>query len=741
MRFTLLSAATALAALSSTALAANTIGTDSFYTCNDGNNATISVSTFSVSYSKTTQNVTFDLAGSSTEAQNVSATIYISAYGIDVFSYSFDFCDEGIEELCPVPEGSFSASGEVNIPTKYASQIPSIAFSIPDLDGEAKLELNNTDTGDSSACFQSSISNGKTAKIEAVTYASAAIAAGALVVSGISSLASAAGSTASAVGFADIMSWTQFMATSGMMSVTYPAVYSSFSQNFGWSSALISWKGMQTTIDSMRSKTGGNTTYSSWDTTQSTTVLNYKSGALILLNDSSTSSDDDETSSALRLVRRLTVDGIDLNSSNSTTSDDGSVTVLAKVAGIARFVENLMLPNANAFMTVLLFFAMIMAAIIVAILAFRIIIEIVAYSRDLPKALENFRHRYWTVLATTLIRVIMILYGTWVLFCLYQFKLGDSWASLVLAGVTLGLFSVILLGFTIRIFVLARRASKSDEGLDELYDHKPWIRRYGLFYGQFKTKYWWFFIPVIGVAVGRSAFIALADGHGMVQVIGQLVLEVLFVFALLILRPFNRRSGNVINVFISVVRTVSLICVLVFVEELGVAAETTTIVGVVLIIVQAVLTLLLVLLLVIQAILGLCTQNKRDQKRGVSDDDSDLVPLDDLKADIAKTGFDQSLYSFDQKSTSGLEAIGLAVSEYDPLYPSNGGGLKHSATDASLPRHNPWDEDRLQPEVVPLTKRSGSVSSSTSERTTDEAGYSSWAKGGLERDSNGRPMF
>lgn len=59
------------------ALAADTIGTSSFYTCGTTDDATVIVSTFSVSYSKSTRNVTFDLAGTSTQVQNVTGTSFL----------------------------------------------------------------------------------------------------------------------------------------------------------------------------------------------------------------------------------------------------------------------------------------------------------------------------------------------------------------------------------------------------------------------------------------------------------------------------------------------------------------------------------------------------------------------------------------------------------------------------------------------------------------------------------------
>ena len=38
-----------------------------------------------------------------------------------------------IQQLCPIPAGPFHASGNITIPDQYVSQIPAIAFSIPDV--------------------------------------------------------------------------------------------------------------------------------------------------------------------------------------------------------------------------------------------------------------------------------------------------------------------------------------------------------------------------------------------------------------------------------------------------------------------------------------------------------------------------------------------------------------------------------------------------------------------------------
>jgi hypothetical protein len=80
-------------------------------------------------------------------------------------------------------------------------------------------------------------------------------------------------------------------------------------------------------------------------------------------------------------------------------------------------------------------------------------------------------------------------------------------------------------------------------------------------------------------------------------------------------RPYERRSGNVINIFIQVVRALSVICILVFVEQLGIAQTTQTITGVILIAVQSALTGLLALLIAINAIISCCRINPHRRRR------------------------------------------------------------------------------------------------------------------------------
>jgi len=220
-------------------------------------------------------------------------------------------------------------------------------------------------------------------------------------------------------------------------------------------------------------------------------------------------------------------------------------------------------------MTVLLIFLIVLSAIALGMISFKLILELWALCGTLSKRFEKIRENYWRILSTTIVRLVLIVYGTWALYCLYQFRASDSWAATLLAAVTLAVFTAVITWFAIRIFYLAAKARKLEGGVDELYEHKPWLRKYGFFYDQYKSRFWWFFVPILLYSLIRAFIIVFGNGHGMAQAIGILVTEGIFLALLFWRRPYDGRGANVINAMISITRVLSMICILIFVEELG----------------------------------------------------------------------------------------------------------------------------------------------------------------------------
>ncbi|KAJ5476217.1 hypothetical protein N7475_001946 [Penicillium sp. IBT 31633x] len=600
------------------ALAADTLSTNGFHLCMT--DSAINVQKLDVTYTRSSGVVVFDVAGTNANEQKVEASITVTAYGHEIYTKDFDPCGDDIhvDELCPVPKGTFKASGSMEIPPDIASEIPGIAFNIPDLDGQAKLILKSKDDLKTNiACIESDLSNGHSANVGAVKYVSAGIAAGALALSGLSAIGSAgtAGTPSSSPGFGDVMGWFHSMATNGMLSVAYPPVYRSFTSNFMWSTGLVSWAGMQQSIDNFRASTGGNLTTESYEYLRNESMSHSGSSS-----DTAKRSWDYSIEFGEMVARSIDTSSVDTSSdasvSDSSSNEDSEDNEEESTVDKAKdFAQQLMVPSANVFMTVLLIFAIVIAVVVVGILLLKVILELWALYGNFPNKLSDFRKDYWGLMARTITNMILVLYSIWVLYCVYQLKKGDSWAAKLLAAVTLSIFTAVLLFFAIRIVYMARKYKKLEGDTDRLYEDKETWKKYSLFYDNYKKDFWWLFIPVIVYALVKGCIIAGGEGNGLFQSAGQLACEVLLLGLLVWSRPYATKASMGINIAVQVVRVLSIACVLVFIEELGLSQTTKTVTGMVLIVVQSTLTAVLAILIAVNAIISCCRENPHEKRR------------------------------------------------------------------------------------------------------------------------------
>ncbi len=189
-----------------------------------------------------------------------------------------------------------------------------------------------------------------------------------------------------------------------MLRVNYPPIYRSYTKRFAFSGGLVPLNSMQTAIENFRSKTGGNLAKDS--------VQYLQNASLVYNNDSSPGSSAlsrrwlDTTFPAFVPVlhARATVPFVNGSTPGNTTgfgtngaSPDGSK-LKHVVYGIQGYVEQLSIPQANTFMTVLLVCAIVIAVIAVVILLFKVILETWALLASFPKSLGGFRKGSWYVL-------------------------------------------------------------------------------------------------------------------------------------------------------------------------------------------------------------------------------------------------------------------------------------------------------------------------------------------------------
>ncbi|KAH7328722.1 hypothetical protein B0I35DRAFT_25412 [Stachybotrys elegans] len=684
-----------LGAFASAALGDDILRTDGFTNCMDNND--IKVEKVNIGYNNSNKTVNFDVAGSSTREQRVKAVIKVTAYGNSVYENEFNPCDQAtfVQQLCPVPVGRFSAFGEQAIPAEYTNLVPGIAFQFPDIAAQATLELQSLD-GQNVACIQSHVSNGRTANLPAVSYVTAGIMGVALVASGVSAVGAAlsgaggagAGPASSSPGFTEMVGWFQGLAMNGMMSVNYPPIYRSFTSNFAFSTGIIPWTQLQRGIDDFRSRTGGDLSNDSVD---------FLQGATLVFPDNSTA-----TPSGGFRKRGLENLAVLLARQAESGGESEETRLRHVVSGVQGYVEKLAVPESNVFMTILLVVAIVVATIIVGILLVKLVLEGWALFGNFPQSLAGFRKHYWGTIARSITSLVFLLYGIWVLYCVFQFTRGDSWAAKVLAGVTLGVFTGILAFFTYKIWATARKLKESEGSADGLYDDKSTWMKYSIFYESYRKDCWWLFVPFIAYMMFKGIALAGLDSKGMTQTITVLVIEGLMLILLLWSRPFERRSGNVINIIIQVVRVLSIACILVFVEELGVEQTTQTVTGIALIVIQSTLTGVLAILIIWNAINACCKANphrkRRKEMEKMQKDMDNLTPLDPRNSITIDAPGSRSLYpspSGHEKSSSFSSSLG----DYGMAEKGMSQGLAPSAVPMYRPLTPSMPNDARQPLV------------------------------------------
>ncbi|QRW21818.1 flavin carrier protein 2 [Rhizoctonia solani] len=93
----------------------------------------------------------FDVTASLRDDLRVSLSLNLTVYGMQPVSLDLNLCDLA-SAVCPLPLYNFSGQGTLPIPDSFSSKIPTIGYTVPDLEAYAQLELLRVDTGEVAAC-------------------------------------------------------------------------------------------------------------------------------------------------------------------------------------------------------------------------------------------------------------------------------------------------------------------------------------------------------------------------------------------------------------------------------------------------------------------------------------------------------------------------------------------------------------------------------------------------------------
>lgn len=449
----------------------------------------------------------------------------------------------------------------------------------------------------------------------------------------------------------------------GGLSMDWPSVLVAFWSNYAWSAGMIYSEPMQNTINKFIGSNRGNiSVVGSAPSGQDNLGLG---GGFQLSQIYKRSLDHpfeayDSIGSTLRsrelehtLMRR------ELVNSSSGFSWYGEpvrpgLPLPGNYSGFAGTLGQLNIPASNAFMTGFLWFLILVAIIAGSMVALKWSIEACSKFGLIKTERLGFYRKHWfgytsaTVLRTCFIAFFMITY-----LALFQFTLGGATGVQALAGVVFALFIIGMSGiaayalwYRLRFekFVsqparlnMGRKGKRHSEAsskaeVDEkgnglqsasavsipwwrlhftdvdsekphVHDDEDYTVKFGWLASRFRRSKWWFFAFWLVYELVRACFFGGAAGHALTQVFGLLAWEIIAFVAVILMKPFESNRLNLLMVYLlgfSKVSTVALSSA--FDSRFGLSRIMTTVIGVIIIVIQGLLTICLMVAIVLGAI-------------------------------------------------------------------------------------------------------------------------------------------
>ena len=508
--------------------------TSSLQTCQA--NSSFSANLFQVALTPGNKTVSFNVNGESSISGNVLIELQLVAYGLNVYSTTLNPCEIGLSGLCDMHPGNVQIHSANNvIPASVLSQVPGVAYTVPDLQATVRVLFNSSKTGEPLACVEANLSNGKTVDQEAVAWVTAIIAGLGLIASAITSGLGHSNTAAHVASNAlALFGYFQSQAFIGMTAVPLPPIVASWTQNFQWSMGIIRVGFLETLATWYQRSTGG---------------------------------------TAAQLLEELAVESVLLEKrslgdlvTRATTSDSGASGNTVVLHGIRRVGFRAGIESTNVFMTGYIFFLVFVIFTVMAVIIAKLMCELLVKAGHLKgEKFQDFRNGWTTVLKGVLYRIALIGFPQMVVLCFWEFVQKDSGGEVVLAVFSLFTMLGVLAWAASKVIRLARRSiSMHKNPAYILYSDPVSLNKWGFLYVQFKATAYYFVVPILGYILIKGLFIGTVQSSGVVQSIALVIIEAAMLITVCILRPYMDKKTNAFNISICAINFVSAVFLLVF---------------------------------------------------------------------------------------------------------------------------------------------------------------------------------
>jgi hypothetical protein len=564
--------------------------------------------------------------------------------------------------MCPATKGTpLMANGQIPLAESDVANIPSIALSIPDFEGQAILRIFSNATQSEIACYSALVTNGHSfSQPESVGSVLGIFTIVAMIASFATAIYGETVSTmrkhyAHSLSVLVVFAVFHHIFFTGALSMNWPSVLVAFWSNYAWAAGMIFSMSMQNAIDNLTRGHRGNTTY--LGAAGAGTYASSVGGGYNIHNIYKRSRLLDPEHLTENFQNMLSKRATGSNS-NSTGSHwfgfpvrDG-LPLPGNYSGFAGTLFPQNIPVSNAFLTSFIWLIILTTIIAASVVGFKFLLEAL-YRFKLVKTerLAFFRSHWRGYTALAVLRTCFIGFFAMIFLTLFQFTYGGAASVLAIGAIVFIIFFVGIFGiagyacyYRLRVgnwvsepdrinlertkvlkfipWYHFHRASKANdpekiyagslpgwklshnaETAKSIHEDDEYTKKFGWLASRFRRTKWWFFAAWLGYEFVRACFYAGASGHPMVQVFALLVIEFIAFMAIIKIRPYEGQRLNVIMVYLlgfSKVATVALSAA--FDVSFNLARIPTTAIGVVIIVIQGGLTIALLICIVLSAI-------------------------------------------------------------------------------------------------------------------------------------------
>lgn len=624
--------------------AQNYISTSSLLTCMD--NSQFTASHFVVTFFPENSTVIFDVTAISGINANVTASVSLIAYGLNIINEEVKFCDI-YKTICPLRTGRMDMDSLYNLSSSITRRIPGVAYTIPDLDAKVRVVFYDSDSPNKTplACVEAILTNGKTVQTKYAAWPIAAIAGLGVITSGVVSVIGHSNTAAHiASNSMSLFIYFQSLALTAMMAVAkVPPIAAAWAQNFQWSLGIVKVAFVQKLANWYVQSTGGSGTNIIKSPYLSISVQKIKRSVDILSQIYNNQRKNNQltifdSSPAYTFDKRasLSLDsdgfGYDdkLNSTLYTINEkDSSLqSKILVLRGIQRVSYLAGIEITNLFMTsmfFLLFFAFVM---VVCLTLFKAIIEILIRSKMMKEGKFNeYRQQWGHIVKGALYRLILLALPQVSVLCIWQLTVRDSAGTIVVAIFLLVVSLALLSQAALRVFMMGRRSVRQFKNPAYLlFGDGAFLNKFGFIYVQYRADCYYFILVSLVYIFTKALFIAALQSHGKVQSVIVFAIELFHCIAVCYIRPFMDKRTNAFNISIAVVNTINALFFMFFSYIFRQPHVVASVMAVVYFVLNAAFALFLLIFTIVTCVLALIYKNPDTRYQPMKDDRVSFLP-------------------------------------------------------------------------------------------------------------------